>query len=217
MPRYTSTDQIRRWRLHLEGLEEYFRKNPKVWDVLYRYLSSDERGEEEADATERSVCSRRLLDYLTTVYARKYSCRYMLTDSDGSQHVFDIYHGYQLALSGVHKRLMDPFNRSNPVYPNGGIVDFGLGEKRVQTSAAPLTFYRWAYENGVLEYAERNQRSIKDDMAKESKRKRGRVRKKIEDEPPSYNRPEKRPRRKRRCAAIDTTFHSDMTVRTNFT
>jgi len=71
---------------------------------------------------------------------------------------FKVYVDYKLKLKAYSKRRFDPFCRWDRItipYSNGTFI---------QTTIGQLNFFKWALENGVVAYIEKNYATIEDDM-----------------------------------------------------
>lgn len=103
---------------------------------------------------QESGISLRALDWLVTNYAKKHNivCK---TESGA---LFNIYHGYKIALYHFKRRNFDPFRRRNRI----GVVIKDV--KVCDTTVGQCNFLHWAYYQGVLSYAIENARDIETDM-----------------------------------------------------
>lgn len=102
--------------------------------------------------------SLRLMDYLTTAYARNYNIAYIFEEADGDKRIFNIYLEYKTQLKAFSKNYFDPFKRGQRV----NFTDaYG---KPFETTLGQLNFFRWALRCGVVEYARKNMTTIERDM-----------------------------------------------------
>lgn len=103
--------------------------------------------------TQNSDISLRALDWLVTNYSKKYNI--VCQTKHGS--LFNIYHGYKVALSHFRRRNFDPFRRRQRIMlkSNGSEYDTTVGQ---------CNFIHWAYQCGVLQYAMENTEAIEKDM-----------------------------------------------------
>ena len=130
------------------------------WDAVYPYLQGDR-------------FSRRFLEHFITEYSRAHCCQYPLVDpATNETYLFNVYHSAQSVLLGVHKRHMDPFSRKNHSAHDNGVFTFGYGDKVCEVAVCELLLFRWALKHKVLEYAEKHQDEIKEDMANIARLKR---------------------------------------------
>ena len=100
-----------------------------------------------------SPISLRIIDWFATNYAKKYFTGY---EVDGRR--FKVYFDYKLKLKAYSKRRFDPFcrwDRINVPYE---------GDSVIQTTIGQLNFFKWAIENKVLSYIEKNYSDIENDM-----------------------------------------------------
>ena len=103
---------------------------------------------------------------------------YPLKRSNGDTIRFKVYIDYKLKLKAYSKKRFDPFcrwERINIPYNN---------DSYIQTTIGQLNFFRWALENKILDYVEKNLIQINNDMnkrnstAKNRKEKTSKTRKK---------------------------------------
>jgi hypothetical protein len=102
-----------------------------------------------------SPIALRVLDWFVTNYSKQYDIIYNIEKS-GKQ--FVVFSSYRSQLKGYKKRLFDPFCRR-------GKIDFEYGEGQViQTSYGQLNFFKWAIENGVIDYVDLHLEKIVNNM-----------------------------------------------------
>lgn len=100
-----------------------------------------------------SPISLRIIDWFATNFSKKY---YTVYDLENKKR-FKVYDDYKLKLKAYSKRRFDPFCRWERItipYKNGGI----------QTTIGQLNFFKWALENEVINYIEKNYAIIEKDM-----------------------------------------------------
>jgi hypothetical protein len=101
-----------------------------------------------------SPISLRIIDWFATNYAKKFFTVYEV----GANRRFKVYVDYKLKLKAYSKRRFDPFCRWDRItipYSNGTFI---------QTTIGQLNFFKWALENEVVAYIEKNYAEIEDDM-----------------------------------------------------
>ena len=104
--------------------------------------------------TGDSKISLRIVDWFVTNYAKKYYTVYCL--SDGRR--FKVYVDYKLKLKAYSKGRLDPFCRRDRLsipYKDGNSIETTIGQ---------LNFFKWAFENNVIQYIEENYDEIEKDM-----------------------------------------------------
>jgi hypothetical protein len=104
--------------------------------------------------------SLRIVDWFVTNYAKKYYTVYGLPDQRNAKDVqrFKVYNDYKLKLKAYSKRRFDPFCRWERIsvpYDN---------EKTMETTIGQLNFFKWAIENQIIDYIEKNYAAIETDM-----------------------------------------------------
>ena len=102
---------------------------------------------------QTSNISLRALDWLVTNYSKKYNI--ICKTKDGK--LFNIYHGYKLALSHYRRKNFDPFRRRVR-------IKLEAGDQTCETTVGQCNFLYWAFTNGVFQYACDNSESIEKDM-----------------------------------------------------
>ena len=106
-----------------------------------------------------SIVSLRLIDWFATNYSKKNYTVYNLKVGSVEKR-FKVYIDYKLKLKAYSKKRFDPFcrwERINIPYKN---------DTYIQTTIGQLNFFRWALENKILDYIEKNLVQINNDMNK---------------------------------------------------
>ena len=107
--------------------------------------------------TGETKVSLRIVDWFVTNYAKK---NYTLYDIEKSNDTirFKVYQDYKLKLKAYSKKKFDPFCRwdriSIPYKEN----------TQIETTIGQLNFFKWAHENRVIDYIEKNYDIIEKDM-----------------------------------------------------
>jgi hypothetical protein len=127
--------------LLLDNLLKYYKENDNI-DRMLAIINGDVK------------LSLRIVDWFTTNYAKKYYTVYSL--DDGRR--FKVYNDYKLKLKSYSKKRFDPFCRWDRIS-----IPYSDG-KHVQTTVGQLNFFKWAFENNVVEYIEKNYAEIENDM-----------------------------------------------------
>ena len=108
----------------------------------------------------QSPLSLRLIDWFATNYSKKNYVVYNIKKRNGEERRFKVYIDYKLKLKAYSKKRFDPFcrwERINIPYKEN---------MEIQTTIGQLNFFRWALENKILDYVEKNLDSINNDMNK---------------------------------------------------
>ncbi len=137
---------------------------------------------------QKADVSLRILDWFITNYAKKY--RVIINGN------FDVYQNYKLMLRSFSKRQFDPFCRKNKIvfyYQNweesndksvtkGVEVNLSSGDTKgvkaeeeetcLETSCGQLCFFRWCFQNGIIEFVEKHLEEIENDMKQSLKTER---------------------------------------------
>ena len=96
--------------------------------------------------------SLRLIDWLVTNYAKEKNVNYKVNSKTLNMHQV-----YKDMLKAYSKKLFDPFKRHDR------ITIFADGNP-YETTVAQLTFFKWAFENKVVDYANNHKDKIKTHM-----------------------------------------------------
>ena len=110
---------------------------------------------------QNSIISLRILDWFITNYSKKYRTMIPVGDSQ-----LDVYMNYKLMLKSFSKKAFDPFCRKNKILFYYTDNDF------IETSCGQLCFFRWCFENKILEYVKNNLQVIEKDMKESLKMKK---------------------------------------------
>lgn len=98
--------------------------------------------------------SLRMIDWLVTNYSKYNKISYVVNGNE-----FIIHQSYKNMLKAYSKRLFDPFRRHER-------INLHFNKTQIETTVAQLTFFKWAIENNILEYATKNKEDIKSHMDK---------------------------------------------------
>jgi hypothetical protein len=103
-----------------------------------------------------SKVSLRIVDWFSTNYSKKHYTMYDLPLKPR----FKVYEDYKLKLKAYSKKRFDPFCRWDriqiPIQPGS--------EYCFETTIGQLNFFKWALENGIVDYIEMNYDIIEKDM-----------------------------------------------------
>jgi len=157
-----SGNYITQNNLLLTNLLEFYNKNNNL-DTILPIINGE------------SEISLRLIDWFVTNYAKK---NFSVYKKDNKER-FKVYIDYKLKLKAYSKKRFDPFcrwDRINIPYKNDTFI---------QTTIGQLNFFRWALENEIINYINKNMGEIIKDMNKRNstskKRKNKRERKRREE------------------------------------
>jgi len=108
-----------------------------------------------------SKISLRIVDWFVTNYAKmKYTIYELPSKREGDNSVqrFKVYNDYKLKLKAYSKRRFDPFCRWERIsipYEDNTCMETTIGQ---------LNFFKWAIENGIIDYITENYDVIEQDM-----------------------------------------------------
>ncbi len=140
--------------LLLTNLLEFYKKNDNM-ERLMQIINGE------------SKVSLRIIDWFVTNFAKKNFTVYSIpaknrcsTVINGEENMerFKVFHHYKLELKAYSKVRFDPFSRRERI-----MVPY-TNDTCLQTTIGQLNFFKWAIENQVLEYIEKNYDEIEADM-----------------------------------------------------
>jgi hypothetical protein len=108
-----------------------------------------------------SNISLRIVDWFVTNYAKKFYTIYELSSERNNKPItsrFKVYNDYKLKLKAYSKKRFDPFCRWERItipYNNDNCMETTIGQ---------LNFFKWAIENKIIEYIQKNYSEIEKDM-----------------------------------------------------
>lgn len=116
---------------------------------------------------QNSIISLRILDWFITNYSKKH--RTIISNNNNNNNnnkSIDVYQNYKLQLKSFSKKQFDPFCRKNK------IIFYYNDEDYIETSCGQLCFFRWCFENDILNYVKTNLNTIEQDMKNSLKSKK---------------------------------------------
>lgn len=146
-----------------------FGKKQLLLDSLYKFYDDSNMKKIIPILNQESNVSLRILDWLVTNYAKKHNIMYNISNSPNSilkfVKTFNIYLNYKTQLKAYSKKQFDPFCRRERIVfkPDPSINNKDKNESFV-TTIGQLNFFRWALQNGVLDYANEHLIEIEKDM-----------------------------------------------------
>lgn len=108
-----------------------------------------------------------LLDWFNVNYSKEYGVEYSLTKL-GRKRTIYVWQAYNAALDGYGKERFDPFARGKS--KGGAIVMTNDKGESVTTTLRQLNYFRWAIENGVIDYVKEHIDEIYADFTTRSNR-----------------------------------------------
>lgn len=134
--------------LIMKSLTEFYIKDPEYIDQISSIIN------------QNNIISLRILDWFITNYSKKYR-----TIIPGNIQM-DVYMHYKLMLKSYNKKSFDPFSRKNKVffyYTNCNCTTETCIHF-IETSCGQLSFFKWCFENNILDYVNKNIDIIEQDM-----------------------------------------------------
>jgi len=105
-----------------------------------------------------SRISLRIVDWFVTNYAKKNFTVYELINTMREPNRFKVYNDYKLKLKAYSKKRFDPFCRWERIsipYDDDNLMETTIGQ---------LNFFKWALENRIVDFIEKNYEMIERDM-----------------------------------------------------
>jgi hypothetical protein len=135
--------------------ENYSSQNTLLLNNLITYYKGNDNLDRMLKIINGDVnISLRIVDWFTTNYAKKFYTVYDLPNGNR----FKVYNDYKLKLRSYSKKRFDPFCRWDRIsipYKNN---------THLQTTIGQLNFFKWAFENNVVDCIEKNYAAIEADM-----------------------------------------------------
>ena len=110
-----------------------------------------------------SKISLRIVDWFVTNFAKKYYTVYEMSTKRGDLTIMDrfkVYNDYKLKLKAYSKKRFDPFCRWDRIS-----IPYNE-DQLMETTIGQLNFFKWAIENNIVEYIQKNYETIENDMNK---------------------------------------------------
>lgn len=130
-------------------------QNELLLSNLLRYYDKDDNMKRMLSIINGDAdTSLRLIDWFVTNYSKSNHTVYQLSN----RRRFKVYTDYKLKLKSYSKRRFDPFCRWDRItipYKNG---------LNIQTTIGQLNFFKWAFDNEIVEYIEKFRTEIESDM-----------------------------------------------------
>ena len=152
---------------HLKSILNYTSQNDLLLNNLLVFYKINNNMERMLKIiTGESKISLRIVDWFSTNYAKKHFTIYDICCGDNdSNNVsiarrFKVYVDYKLKLKAYSKKRFDPFCRWDRISipyndANGTFIETTIGQ---------LNFFKWALENKVIDFIEKNYEEIEKDM-----------------------------------------------------
>ena len=114
----------------------------------------------EFKRSKQSKFSVGLLNWFNVNYSKEYGVEYTI-EHLGRQRSVYVWQSYNAALSGYKKEYFDPFARGKNC---GKEIAIEYEEEVIQTTIRQLNYFRWAINNGVIDYVRSHVDEIYKDM-----------------------------------------------------
>jgi hypothetical protein len=157
--------------LLLSSLTSFYMKNDKYLDVLKDIIEG------------KHQLSLRMIDWLVTIYSKNNNMVYWINNNDDEIYYnlpeninnenqnqyrkINLYLDYRSQLKSFKKINFDTFRRHDRIT---FVIDNKINNS-LETTVGQLNFFRWAFNNRVIQYAILNQKIIYENMSKNSYKK----------------------------------------------
>eukprot|EP00899_Mesostigma_viride_P000901 jgi/Mesvir1/10811/Mv21207-RA.1 len=135
----------------LERSLQRFYTNEGNFDTLYEFACPEGK-------KRSSGVSLRVIEWLVTNYAKTHKVEYPM---EGASIPFNLYMAYREQTDVYSKRMFDPFARRTKTK-----LVSARGDREIVTTPGQMNFFRWAINNGVVEYAKVHHEDIRADLPK---------------------------------------------------
>lgn len=136
----------------------------KTIDNYFKLLDQNNIDKMISIINGESKISLRLLDWFITGYSKKYRVMYNLdNDNDFGKVQFNVHIEYKAQLKSFKKRYFDPFRRRKKFKY---YYDKSDKNKYINTTIGQLNFFKWAFDNLIIDYVEKNYDTILGSMTK---------------------------------------------------
>ena len=129
-------------------------QNELLLEKLMKYYNEENLNKMLSIINGESNISLRIIDWFTTNYSKK---NFTIFDNE-KQKRFNVYEDYKLKLKAFKKQRFDPFCRWERIQ-----IPFGNNHS-IETTIGQLNFFKWALENDIISYIEKNYEFIEKDM-----------------------------------------------------
>ena len=138
-------------------------------DSLLGFYGDDHYAKELIEVLEGTKgISLRSIDWFITNYSKKMNVYYQVYEVGGYPSLMmgqggvfrgnlNVHQSYKSQLKSYSKKMFDPFCRR-------GRIAVEIGDQSVETTIGQLNFFRWALQNGVIEYIDEHKGAVEDDM-----------------------------------------------------
>tara|TARA_B100001287_G_C22435953_1_gene413656 strand:- start:97 stop:636 length:540 start_codon:yes stop_codon:yes gene_type:complete len=129
-------------------------QNDLLLEKLLEFYNKDNNFDKMLNIiTGNSKISLRIIDWFVTNYAKKYFTIYNVNDVR-----IKVFESYKLMLKAYSKKRFDPFCRWKRISIPYNETQY------IQTTIGQLNFFKWAIQNKIIEYIEKNLYVIEKDM-----------------------------------------------------
>jgi len=138
--------------------------NDILLESLTIYYENSNNLKKLNDILNNNIISLRIIDWFVTNYSKKNNIFYeiyktkngkLTFNSDGNKFYkqMNVYQSYKSKLKSFNKKKFDPFCRKNRIL----FLNY-------ETTIGQLNFFQWAIDSLIIEYIQKNNKDIENDM-----------------------------------------------------
>lgn len=120
---------------------------------------------------QKPTISLRTVEWLASSYSKRNNVSYYVKRQDGTRFLFHLHPSYKTQIKAYTRTNFDPFKRKKSITIH--LPSFQTspqpGDTNI-TTLSQLNFFRWAFENGVIDYAIKNLEVIQRDIETRERR-----------------------------------------------
>lgn len=129
-----------------------------ILNILTKFYMVQKNSDLLVDIITNKKYAKRVIEWFVSNYSKKKNVIYYVRKKE-----FDVYHEYKIQLKSYSKEYFDPFRRKNKLNDK---FFFQTNSVKLETTIGQLNFFKWAIENGIINYVTTNYNEIKEDMKK---------------------------------------------------
>ena len=160
-------------------VEKLISQEELLMESLYNYYKDSKIIEKVIPIiTGKSIISCGAIDHFVTDYSKKHNISYFLV-KNGEKILYYPHKDYKNHLDQYTKRFLDVFCRQNEKNNTRRLAYNYDGDKCIITTISQLNFFRWALNNNIIDYVEKNLSVINKDLNAKRNRKKTRTKKAV--------------------------------------
>lgn len=120
---------------------------------------------------QKPSVSLRTIEWLASSYSKRHNVSYYVKHSDGTRFLFHMHSSYKSQIKAYTRNNFDPFRRktSATIHLPSMQTSPQPGDTSL-TTLSQVNFFRWVFENNVIDYALKNLEAIHQDIESRERR-----------------------------------------------